>query len=124
MGTWDKDKLFAPNGPMKDWVDDETEFIVRGIEYKGEIEVKDGPTPKAHMTWFSVSPMGSPDKVDVVSMLGDLAKQRADDAEPDDFPAVCITRKVPSGANPDVMAHVVNFVRMYDGDKGKGGKAS
>lgn len=127
FGMFDKDKLFAPEGQLRNWVDDDQEFILREIEYKGEIETNDGPTDKAAMVWLYVSPLDVPDKIDIVSMVGDYAKGKAEERQKamgdgnDELPAVVVTQHVESSVSGGNDAYVFTFKREYL--KGDGAKA-
>lgn len=114
MGMFDKDKLFAPEGPMKDWSEDGTPFILWDIEVKEtEIPTPNGPTDSAPIVWLTVSTTGSPDKRDVVSMIGDNIKEKAEAMEPGDLPALCVTKEVDSSIEGGQKAYVLNWHGDY-----------
>lgn len=112
MGMFDRDKLMAPNGPLKEWAGVDNEFIL------WDITLMDGTIPtdlgEAEICHLVVSPVDAPDNKATVSMLGDIAKRRAQEKEDGDLPAVCVTAMVPSKDSGKQDAFVFRFVREYE----------
>lgn len=120
MGMFDKDKLFAPDGPMKDWASDNTPFILWDIEYRGEVPTPDGPTDTAPIVWLTVSTPESPNSKDVVSLLGDNIKEKAESKQDGDLPAMCVMKHVDSSYGDGAQkAYVLNFHGDYLPGEGK-----
>ena len=122
MGMFDKDKLFAPNGQLREWVDNDVPFILRDMEYRGDIETPNGPTATAPIVWLHVSPKDSPGKTDIVSMVGDLAKEKAEAKSDGDLPCMVVAKNVPSSIEGGNDAYVINWYGDYsdNGAKDKG----
>ena len=123
MGMFDKDKLFAPDGAMKDWSENGKPFILWNVEVKEtEIPTPNGPTDSAPIVWLTVSTVDSPDAKDTVSMIGDNIKEKAEAMEPGDLPALCITKTVPSSIESGQDAYVLNWYGDYEPAKAKASK--
>jgi len=119
MGMFDKDKVFAPDGPMDKWVDEGTEFILWDARVKDEaFEAQEGVI--VTMCHWDVSPLESPENVATVSTIGSAMAQKAKDNDGSDLPAVVKTARVPSDKGND--AYVLTFVRAYEPKK-SGAKA-
>lgn len=114
MGMFDKDKSMAPDGPMQNWVDDGTEFIVYDCFIKDEnfaIGDEDGTTvPMAH--WV-VAPLDAPDNRATVSTIGSAMAEKVRNKADGDLPAVVVTDHVPT--DQPSPAYVLRFVRAYEG---------
>lgn len=119
MGMFDKDKLFAPDGRLIDWATDDTPFILWDMEYRGDIDTPDGPTETAPIVWLTVSTPDNPDAKDIVSMVGDLAKQKAEAKADGDLPAVVVAKHVDSSIEGGQQAYVINFYAEYEAPKAK-----
>lgn len=112
MGMFDRDKLMAPNGPLKEWAGVGNQFILWDIELKdGTIKTELGEAEICHLT---VSFVDSPDNKAVCSMLGDIAKQRAEEKADGDLPAIVETAMVPSKDASKQDAFVFRFVEKYE----------
>jgi len=115
MGMFDKDKLFARDGRLIDYVDDDVPFILFDMEYRGEVDTPDGPTDTAPIVWLTVAPTDSPDKRDIVSMLGDNAKAKAESKSEGDLPALVCAKHVPSSYGDGAQeAYVINHYADLD----------
>lgn len=113
MGMFDKDKLFAPDGKMRDWAELDSPFILWDIGYKGEVETPDGPTDSAPIVWLTVSTQASPDTKNTVSMIGDIIKEKAEALEPGELPALCVVKEVDSSIPGGNRAFVLNYYGDY-----------
>lgn len=115
MGMFDRDKMMAPDGPLKNWAGEGGVFILWDIEHKGTI-----PTdldPETDITHLVVSVLDAPDNKAIVSMLGEGPKQRAAEKADGDLPAVCRALTVPTKDDGKSDAYVFNFIEPYDGQK-------
>lgn len=113
MGMFDKDKVFAPDGPLASWVDDEQDFILRDIEVVGEVDTPDGPTDTAPMVHLKVSALDSADTVKTVSWVGDIAAKKAGEKDEGDLPAIVRMKHVESSIPNGNDAYVLQFVDEY-----------
>lgn len=119
MGMFDKDKVFAPDGPMDKWVDDGVEFIVWDCRVVDEaFDVGDGNT--ATMVHWDVSALDAPDNVATVSTIGSAMAEKAKAKGDDDLPAVVKTKHVET--DYPSAAYVMQFERAYEAPKAKAGK--
>lgn len=117
MGMFDRDKLMAPNGPLKEWAGVDAEFILWDIRLMpGTIKTEIGEAEICHL---DVSPVDAPENRATVSMLGDIAKERALAVEDGELPAVCVTRIVPSKDKAKQDAFVFQWVKDYSPAKAK-----
>ena len=120
-GMIDKDKQFAPEGQLSEWVNDGSEFVRYEIETKGTIDTPDGPSDSTPMVWLTVATLDAPDSKDVVSMVGDYAFRKAQERQEalaegnNELPAVVKTQHVSSSIEGGHDAYVFTFVREFDG---------
>jgi hypothetical protein len=122
MGMFDKDKVFAPDGLLKDFAPADsngsagTKFILWDCEIKDENFVTDiGTTPMTHLT---VATLIDPEDKKVVSALGEPIANKVREREEGDLPAICQTRIVETKNEAYSDAFVIQFVESYDPTEG------
>ena len=123
MGMFDKDKQFAPDGRLDELYPpgptdsrEGSKFVLWAVQDKGEFETDIG---KARVTWLTVSDELTPEDKRVIGTLSKPIAEKADEADPSDFPAVVKCLKVSTEFND---AMVLQFIREYDDGEKKGAK--
>lgn len=120
MGMFDKDKVFAPDGPIKDWIETGKDFIlwdaeIRAEEFETELsarQIKAGSASKhPPMVHLKVSTLDAPTEIKVVSAIGDTIGNKVREKEDGDLPAIVRTEQVDS--NYETQAFVLRFVAPY-----------
>ncbi len=114
MGMFDKDKLYGGER-MDDHFNTGDEFILWGAQVlPDKIPTSVGDARK---TLLQVSRTTDPELVFIVGTLASAIADKANEADPSDFPAVVKLAKVPSSFDNE--ATVIQFVAEWEGKKPK-----
>lgn len=124
FGMFDKDKQFAPDGRLDEVYPpgptdsrEGSKFVLWAVEDKGTFDTEVG---QARITWLTVSDELMPETKKVIGTMSKPIAEKADEADPSDFPCVVKCLKVSTDFND---AMVLQFVREYDdGEPKKGAK--
>lgn len=118
MGMFDKDKVFAPDGRLDEVYPpgptdsrEGPQFVLWGVEDKGEFKLDNGLDNTPYMTWLTVSDRLTPEDKKVVGTLSGPIHDKALEAEPSDFPAVVRSLKVSTDFND---AQVLQWIEPYN----------
>lgn len=114
---WDKDKAFAPDGPLKEKFPAGSKIVLYGAWIQQEdFETSLGTAPMVHL---EVADLLSPNAKVTVSMIGDLMADRIRDPESKktkigkgDLPAVVETKLVPTDQPQE--AFVLRFLDPWN----------
>lgn len=108
MGMFDKDKEIGRILTSVYSYGDK--FILRNATVEAEpVQTEIGPARK---TVLETSPLDKPQDVDTVSTLASAIADKAEQAEPDDFP--CVVELLEVNSNFGNRATVLQFVRPWD----------
>lgn len=122
MSMWDKDKAFAPDGPLKEKFPAGSKLVLFGAHVQQEdFETSLGTAPMVHL---EVADILTPDTHVTVSMIGDLMADRIRDPETGDskigdgdLPAVVETKEVET--DQPQKAFVLRFLDPWNDETAK-----
>lgn len=110
MGMFDKDKMFAPDGKLSDWIDENKEFILWDAIIKTEEFRPEGADKDIAMSHLTVSTLDMPAKKEIVSSLSGPIADKVRSKTNGDLPAVVKWFTVPSSKSGFSDAVVLQFV--------------
>lgn len=114
MGMFDKDKVFAPDGQLGNWINADQEFILWDAWIQTEEFEPQGADKPIAMAHLVVSTGDMPEKRETVSTLAspicDKIREKADG----DLPAVVKWYTVPAKQKGFSDAVVLQFVAPYE----------
>lgn len=108
-GMFDKDKEIGL--ALIDAFDKGEEFVMYDATVdEDRVEIPDSKLPPARKTRLQVARLSDPAEQFEVTTLGSAIADKAEEAEPSDFPAVCLWTTVKTDYND---ATVVRFIREF-----------
>lgn len=119
MGMFDKDKDFAPDGKLSDWIDPNQHFILWDCKIQTEEFRPEGADKDIAMSHLTVSSMDMPDKRETVSSLSGPIADKVRAKTDGDLPAVVKWFTVESKKAGFSDAVVLQFVEPYEAPKRK-----